>query len=170
MLLYYSIITTCMCTYPVEDHEAEVELQGAGSVLNGHGPSVPAEVVLLLIHGHPRTAAPRQFVRSRHRSRRRPPPPLSSWPLYLYPISLPYLISSFPGLGVDSLAAAGGARGDAATSAGITGGGGGGGVGGGGTASVGHVGRACRGSMAWRGRLQWEWWGAGGSAISSGGT
>jgi hypothetical protein len=112
-----------MCTYPVEDHEAEVELQGAGSVLNGHGPSVPAEVVLLLIHGHPRTAAPRQFVRSRHRSRRRPPPPLSSWPLYLYPISLPYLISSFPGLGVDSLAAAGGARGNAATSAGITGGG-----------------------------------------------
>jgi hypothetical protein len=66
-LLYYSIITTCMCTYPVEDHEAEVKMHGDGSVgvLDGHGPGVPAEAVLLLVYSHPRGAAPRQFVRCR---------------------------------------------------------------------------------------------------------
>jgi hypothetical protein len=66
-LLYYSIITTCMCTYPVEDHEAEVEMHGDNgvSVLDGHGPCVSAEAVLLLVYGHPREAAPRQFVRCR---------------------------------------------------------------------------------------------------------
>lgn len=56
-----------MQTYPIKDHEAEVELHGAGGVgvLDGHGPGVPTEVVLLLVHGHPRAAAPRQLVRRR---------------------------------------------------------------------------------------------------------
>jgi hypothetical protein len=57
-------------TYPVEDHEAEVEVDGAGGgVLDGHGAGVPTEAVLLLVHGHAHAAAaaaaPGQLVRRR---------------------------------------------------------------------------------------------------------
>lgn len=58
------------CSHPVEDHEAEVDVDRAGAAAvvddDVHGSGiVPAETVLLLVQSHQCAAAPRQLMRRR---------------------------------------------------------------------------------------------------------